>query len=64
MIILRNKYYSSREKLNKLGNDTNRDIRKAVKGSSVENKVRDILDKSTEEMKHEASKMYKKCECN
>lgn len=65
MIILRQKIYSSCEdkaekkhKLNKLGRETDKDIREAVKGSKVESKVNKILTKSAKEMKAASQKEY------
>lgn len=54
MIILRNKQFSNKEELNRLGRKTDKDIRKAVEGTKVEEKVDKILDKSTKEMKEAA----------
>lgn len=59
MIILRQKYYSKSE-LNKLGRETDRDIREAVKGTKAEKKVERILDKSAKEMKKASQKEYSK----
>lgn len=56
MIILRNKQFSDQEELNKLGKETDKDIRKAVEGTKAEEKVDKILDKSAEEMKEAAKK--------
>lgn len=60
MIILRNKRFSNREKLNKLGWKTDEDIRKAVKGTEAEKKVNKILNKSAKDMKEAAEKLYSK----
>lgn len=59
MIILRQKYYSKSD-LNKLGRETDRDIREAVKGTKAESKVKKILDRSTKEMKEAFEKSYSK----
>lgn len=56
MIILRNKQFSNQGELNKLGKETDKDIRKAVEGTKAEEKVDKILDKSAEEMKETAKK--------
>lgn len=56
MIILRNKQFSNQEELNKLGKETDKDIRKAVEGTKAEEKVDKILDKSAEGMKEAAKK--------
>lgn len=60
MIILRNKQFSNREKLNKLGWETDEDIREAVKGTKAERKVNKILNKSAKEMREAAEKTYSK----
>jgi hypothetical protein len=57
MIILRQNNYSKAD-LNKLGQETDKDIREAVKGTKAEKKVEKILDKSTKEMKEAAQKEY------
>ena len=57
MIILRQNNYSKAE-LNKLGQETDKDIREAVKGTKAEKKVDKILDKSTKEMKEATQKQY------
>jgi len=57
MIILRQNHYSKAD-LNKLGQETDKDIREAVKGTKVEKKVEKILEKSTKEMKEAAQKEY------
>lgn len=57
MIILRQSNYSKTD-LNKLGQETDKDIREAVKGTKVESKVEKILDKSTKAMKEAAQKEY------
>lgn len=44
--------------LNRLGQETDKDIREAVKGTKAESKVEKILDKSTKEMKKAAQKEY------
>ena len=59
MIILRQHNYSKSE-LNKLGRETDRDIREAVKGTKAEKKVERILDKSAKEMKKASQKEYSK----
>lgn len=46
--------------LNKLGRETDKDIREAVKGTKAEKKVEKILDKSTKEMKEASEKSYSK----
>lgn len=67
MIILRQKLYSSCEdkaekkhKLNKLGRETEREIKDAVKGTKAEKKVGSILKRSGKEMKEAAQKSYSK----
>jgi translation elongation factor EF-Tu-like GTPase len=60
MIILRNKQFSNREKLNKLGWETDEDIREAVKGTKAEKKVNKILNKSAKDMREAAEKLYSK----
>jgi hypothetical protein len=60
MIILRNKQFSNKEKLNKLGWETDKDIREAVKGTEAEKKVNKILNKSAKDMKEAAEKLYSK----
>lgn len=68
MIILRQEQYAScedketskKKHLNKLGQETDKDIREAVKGSKAESKVNKILTKSTKEMKEAAQKEYSK----
>lgn len=57
MIILRQNHYSKAD-LNKLGLETDKDIREAVKGTKAEKKVDEILDRSTREMKKAAQKEY------
>ena len=59
MIILRQKNYSKAE-LNRLGQETDKNIREAVKGTKAEKKVNKILDKSTKEMKEASEKSYSK----
>jgi len=59
MIILRNKQFSNKEKLNRLGRKTDEDIREAVEGTKAEKEVNRILNKSAEEMK-EAARYYSK----
>ena len=59
MIILRQKNYSKSE-LNKLGRETDAEIREAVKGTKAEKKVEKILDRSTKEMKEASEKSYSK----
>lgn len=49
---------NKKKELNKLGRETDKDIREAVKGSKVESKVGKILDKSEKEMKKAAQKEY------
>ena len=60
MIILRNKQFSDKEKLNRLGRKTDEDIREAVKGTKAEKKVNKILNKSAKDMKEAAEKLYSK----
>ena len=68
MIILRQKQYAScedketskKKHLNKLGRETDKDIREAVKGTKAEKKVDKILNKSTKEMKEATQKSYSK----
>lgn len=67
MIILRQKIYSSCEdkaekkhKLNKLGRETEREIKDAVKGTKAEKRVGSILKRSGKEMKEAAQKEYSK----
>lgn len=67
MIILRQKIYSSYEdkakkkhKLNKLGRETEREIKDAVKGTKAEKKVGSILKRSGKEMKEAVQKEYSK----
>ena len=55
MIILRQKQYS---KLSKLGRETEREIKDAVKGTKAEKKVGSILKRSAKEMKEAAQKEY------
>ena len=57
MIILRQKQYS---KLSKLGRETEREIKDAVKGTKAEKKVSIILKRSAKEMKEAAQKEYSK----
>lgn len=59
MIILRQNNYSKAD-LNRLGQETDKNIREAVKGTKAEKKVDKILDKSTKEMKKAAQKEYSK----
>ena len=60
MIILRNKQFSNKEKLNKLGWETDENIREAVKGTKAEKKVNRILNKSAKDMREAAEKLYSK----
>lgn len=57
MIILRQKQYT---KLSKLGRETEREIKDAVKGTKAEKKVGSILKRSAKEMKEAAQKEYSK----
>ncbi len=59
MIILRQSNYSKAD-INKLGRETDHEIREAVKGTKAESKVKKILDRSTKEMKEAAQKEYSK----
>ncbi len=60
MIIIRNKQFSNREKLNKLGWETDKDIKEAAKGSKAEKKINKISNKSAKNMKEAAEKLYSK----
>lgn len=68
MIILRQKQYAScedketskKKHLNKLGRETEREIKDAVKGTKAEKKVGSILKRSGKEMKEAAQKEYSK----
>lgn len=53
-----NKETSKKEHLTKLGQETDKDIREAVKGTKAESKVDKILKKSEKEMKKAAQKEY------
>lgn len=68
MIILRQKQYAScedketskKKHLNKLGRETEREIKDVVKGTKAEKKVGSILKRSGKEMKEAAQKEYSK----
>lgn len=60
MIILRQHSFSKKTELSKLGRETEREIKDAVKGTKAEEKVGMILKRSAKEMKEAAQKEYSK----